>query len=534
MSRRRKQRRELAPDSPGPRKSSRNLGAGKKSGLAWRVLGGLVAIVVLALLGGFLWVRSYLRGDEFRAELGRQIGWAAQGKAEIGELEWHGRSMSIKSVDIKSKPVGDWALRDVDAAVDLSGFWDGVWIVPEVQVRQARSEWDLRSSQARLEERGKGKASSSGKASGGGFGSSFLPQRTEVRLLRVQDYEGEVLTEGGAFSWDGVALRSEPRNQATTLVELSGGKLSLPFERVSNLKLDEGILALSEEGLEVLESEWTSPDFEFLKLSGMFTDESQALQGEFSEWKMEAFLSEDWQEKVKGQLTGVVDWRQKGRETEGVWEGEFEVEGGVLKGLPFLERLASYAGSARLRRLSFEGARAKVSQDGEVLMVRDLVLFDEGLIRLEGDLTSRSQSLSGEFEVGVPPGLLAHIPGAEEKIFLPGKGGLLWTSVKVSGTWDHLEEDLSERMIQAAGERMFELIPETGQWALRYSGQALDQGTALLLENQGLSFGEGGKIVEEGVKVVEEVLEQGGDVLEEGVGVGAEVGKGLLKGLLGQ
>lgn len=167
-------------------------------------------------------------------------------------------------------------------------------------------------------------------------------------------------------------------------------------------------------------------------------------------------------------------------------------------------------------------------------MVRDLVLFDEGLIRLEGDLTSRSQSLSGEFEVGVPPGLLAHIPGAEEKIFLPGKGGLLWTSVKVSGTWDHLEEDLSERMIQAAGERMFELIPETGQWALRYSGQALDQGTALLLENQGLSFGEGGKIVEEGVKVVEEVLEQGGDVLEEGVGVGAEVGKGLLKGLFGQ
>ena len=94
--------------------------------------------------------------------------------------------------------------------------------------------------------------------------------------------------------------------------------------------------------------------------------------------------------------------------------------------------------------------------------------------------------------------------------------------MNLSGTWDEPEEDLSERMIRAAGERMFELIPETGQWALRYSGEALDQGTVLLLENQNL-------ILEQGVEVVEDVIEQGGDVVEEGVKTGFD----LLNGILG-
>ena len=77
-------------------------------------------------------------------------------------------------------------------------------------------------------------------------------------------------------------------------------------------------------------------------------------------------------------------------------------------------------------------------------------------------------------------------------------------------------------MIWAAGERMFEMIPETGLWALRHSGEALDQGTALLLENQGL-------ILEQGSQAVEEVIEQGSGVVEEGV----KAGFGILNGILG-
>ena len=69
---------------------------------------------------------------------------------------------------------------------------------------------------------------------------------------------------------------------------------------------------------------------------------------------------------------------------------------------------------------------------------------------------------------------------------------------------------------------MSEMIPETGLWALRNSGEALDQGTLLLLENRGL-------ILEGGTKAVEEVIEQGSGVVEEGV----KTGFGILNGILG-
>lgn len=151
------------------------------------------------------------------------------------------------------------------------------------------------------------------------------------------------------------------------------------------------------------------------------------------------------------------------------------------------------------------------------------MLSDEGLIRLEGNLRVKGDALDGVFRVAVPPGLLAHIPGAEEKVFQAGERGMLWTPLRVTGTLQNPEEDLSGRMIQAAGERMFELIPETGQWALKYGGEVMDQGTALILDNQGL-------VLEAGQQVVEEAIEQGSDVVEEGV----KAGMGVLNGLFGQ
>ena len=86
------------------------------------------------------------------------------------------------------------------------------------------------------------------------------------------------------------------------------------------------------------------------------------------------------------------------------------------------------------------------------------------------------------------PGTLSNIPGAETDVFLPGSHGLLWAPVHVTGTLDNPEEDLTARLIEAAGMRMFETLPETGEMALRftqkaigsYSGGAIGKGFELL------------------------------------------------------
>jgi hypothetical protein len=78
---------------------------------------------------------------------------------------------------------------------------------------------------------------------------------------------------------------------------------------------------------------------------------------------------------------------------------------------------------------------------------------------------------------------------------------------------DAPKEDLSERMIAAAGERMFELVPETGMKALKFAHdtatqlpqKAIKTGVDVLQEGSGV-IQEGPKIIQEGVKGVFDLL----------------------------
>ena len=512
MSRRQKKRKASVPSQTISKKSPQRTKSSTQGG--WWLKGGLglLGLLVLALLGGFVWVKGYLRSEEFRQQLSWQIGSAVGGRAEVGPINWQGSNMEVAELSFTSKKAGDWNARDVDAEIDLSGFWDKVWLVPKIEIREARSDWDFRDKGPKEEVTVKAGPKALGKTK---KGSSWLPNRTEVDEVMIRDYEGEVRTEAGDYSWDGVRLSSQPRQQFSNVVNLEGGRLQTPHRWASLLRLQSGTMGVSEEGLEIIASEWTGDDFELLELTGSL-GKKIGLSALFEDWVLSALLPERWQQILSGRVSGEADWSPT------VLKGDLELEEGVVQGLPFLDRLAAYAGTARLQQLSFEEAKAKVSKEGDSWEVLDLELFDEGLLRVEGTVKGQGQALSGRLEVGVPPGLLAHIPGAEEKVFLPGKKGMLWATVNLSGTMRSPKEDLSERMIRAAGERMFEMLPETGLWALRNSGEALDQGTVLLLENQGL-------ILEGGTKAVEEVIEQGSGVVEEGV----KTGFGIFNGLLG-
>src|SRR5690606_35931494 len=102
----------------------------------------------------------------------------------------------------------------------------------------------------------------------------------------------------------------------------------------------------------------------------------------------------------------------------------------------------------------------------------NIVLSSEGLVRLEGNLSVKGDRLEGTFQLGVAQSVLARIPGAEADVFVAGEKGLMWTPVKISGTRDDPKEDLTERLIAAAGVRMFESLPG-GEKVFRFSQSIL-------------------------------------------------------------
>jgi hypothetical protein len=134
-------------------------------------------------------------------------------------------------------------------------------------------------------------------------------------------------------------------------------------------------------------------------------------------------------------------------------------------------------------------------------------LGSEGLIRLEGSLSIKGENIEGSFQLGLVPGTLARIPGAETHVFKTGRLGLLWAPVRVTGTLSNPKEDLTQRLTDAAGVRMFEILPETGEQVFKFTRNVLGESPADTI-NKGI------KVIEKGEEVIK----------------GAE---GVIKGILG-
>jgi hypothetical protein len=103
------------------------------------------------------------------------------------------------------------------------------------------------------------------------------------------------------------------------------------------------------------------------------------------------------------------------------------------------------------------------------------------------------------------PGVLARIPGAETLVFTPGERGLWWTSLHVTGTVDDPEEDLTGRLIEAAGMRMFEVLPETGERVLKFTREVMGEDLQGHLEKGAGVIEEGREVIREAEGVVREV-----------------------------
>jgi len=236
-----------------------------------------------------------------------------------------------------------------------------------------------------------------------------------------------------------------------------------------------------------------------LNLDGEVGRGEFGLYGNLRDVQVGELVPEDWKQRVTGDLvtefkvsSGLL--RADGTRRDPKLRGVLELERGVLTSLPILDTIAAYANTSRFRRLDFSEAKLKYHKQGNRIELSEIMLASEGLVRIEGRLIlEEGGKLDGHFRVGITPGTLTHIPGAETKVFIRGEKGLLWAPLRITGQLDNPKEDLTDRMIAAAGERMFELVPETGKMALKFAHDSAVQlpGKAVETGNEALEAGAG-------------------------------------------
>ncbi|MFC4994385.1 hypothetical protein [Rubritalea tangerina] len=462
----------------------------------WKCALGLVVVFLLSGVIGYQMVVSFLHSEGFREKIGKKVSRELGVPVTMGEMQWDGLHMENESVVGGS----DGAIESLEANgisldVDTSYLKREKWEISNVLVQTAGLVLDLRKEFTKLEMPKEKKS----------WVEKWLPSKAELLDAEVVRADAQILTDGGEYVVDNTSLKLSKEDFGYQ-VTIEDGVLELPLPLIKEAQIRDASIRVLNERIVIDDAQLD------VFASGRLSIEGEVdLAQEVPSYKMYGVLSglkcadvinEDWKQRLSGDVESKFRVRPKaGNEPE--FQGEVVIRDGQLTALPILDTIAAYTVIRDFKRLRFSEFRCDYYRYGQLLRLSDIYVHCDGLMRIEGDLDIDGQSLRGSFDVGLNPGTLSHIPGAEEKVFLPGKEGMHWARVRISGTIDNVEEDLTERIKAAALDRLFEVVG--GKEVLRFTNRAAE------------SFGELPEKLGEGG--VQDLIQGGSDrVLESGKG----------------
>jgi len=457
------------------RRSKRRRGT-PASGWLGRIAVAMLVAGVLAAALGYASLKTYLHGEGFRRLLSAKVSAALAMTGEFGPFNWDGLVVHTDSFEASgSGVIGSLRADRLHTEVNLAGVRRGVWDLEAASVNRLEISLDARTRPAGSPP----VAAFPAEAPATAATHDWLPSQVEISGLDLRELLVKAVLDDGELFAHGMRMRVERTGDAHAYrAEIDGGHVRLPWPLLPAVDLDRLRMRYQNGGFFVTTA--TAAVFKQGRIeAGGEWNPSQhqyAAEGNVRGIQCDELLSSDWAKRLTGDLASsfVIERRSNGP----LATGTLTIKNGVLTALPMLDSLAAYADTRRFRVLPLSEARADWRwQNGEIALTH-LLLSSESLVRLEGSLTLRGRALDGVLRLGLAPGTLAAIPGAETVVFHPGERGLLWSPLRISGTLDDPREDLSERLAAAAHSRMFDVIPETGEKVLKFTRSILgDSGT---------------------------------------------------------
>lgn len=494
------------------RRARRKKGAGQNPWFG-KVLVIFGVLILLSVGVGYLGLRAYLRSDSFRKFLSAQVSSAVRVDGSFAPFSWDGLAVKTERFEATGKGlVSDLMAERIGTEVGFGGISRGVWEVKSTRINRLQVSLNMvppMPSQVQSSAKPEvvalpmvPKKVELKKQSG------WVPKEVELESLDIGDLGLQIITKKGLASAKGMAVTVVPASgKLAYTADITGGNISVPLPLVPELRIQRIATSYRDGSVFVKQAEFSGWKKGHIFASGEsnFPQKTHVYDGTIDGVRCDEVLNENWAQRLIGDLSSTFKFIKT--PSNQVVSGALQVTNGTLTGLPVFDALAAYADTRRFRTLQLSDAHTKWRLENGEILLTDIVLGSEGLIRLEGSISIKGENIDGNFQLGLVPGTLAHIPGAETHVFKSGRLGLLWAPIRVTGTLSEPKEDLTQRLTDTAGARMFELIPETGEKVFKFTRNVLGESPI--------------KIIEKGT----EVIDKGGELIK---GAG-----GIFKGLLG-
>jgi len=428
--------------------------------------------LVLAVFGFFTYAKHYLQSERFHRLVEAKLSREFRAKVELSDLRWEGSSAFANRVEAHGYDEAAFSqvgLAGMRAELDLGRehFQRRVWKVPEVTVGQLDV---LFSESGRLPGAAAGSRTPEVEEDASGTArrnlvSRLIPRELEVDEVRFNNLNLFWKSPGRKTSATGMQTVVRPTSAENThRVQVRGGLIqgtevpqlnieSLDFQwRGREIFLSEAVLRGEGETLVELEGDLVFGEGE--------DPGSMQLDAEVSRLSLSDLARERGRTRVHGEVEIVARIEGDPNDLENSrQEGTITIRNGVVETLPILEMLARFTQSKRFERIALrDGGGANFVREGGRTTLSDIDFQSDGLGRLTGDLAIEDGDLAGVLQLGVIPGTLKWIPSAEQKIFTDAREGHLWTTVRVSGTVDDPQHDLTPRLASAGVDAAVDML----------------------------------------------------------------------------
>jgi hypothetical protein len=172
----------------------------------------------------------------------------------------------------------------------------------------------------------------------------------------------------------------------------------------------------------------------------------------------------DWQMKLSGQVTG--DLAYEGTDHTGLAKGQMALNHAKFNILPWLGKVTAMVNLPDITDVEVDKATTDFQWTDGKLELTNIDVRKTDVMRIAGttDIDPTGQ-VDGKLKLGLPSSVTAKWPALQDKVFSVQLENYNWTEVHLTGPPDHLQEDLSPRLLDVGVQQGTSLIDQAAKKA---------------------------------------------------------------------